>query len=73
VDPSLFVALVLVGAGWLAIEFGVSTAITEILAGVLLAGVIDVAPLFSAVLLIVLASALLPMLALRDLPTELDG
>lgn len=42
VDPSLFVATVLVVAGVLALEFGISSAITEILAGVLLALFVDV-------------------------------
>jgi len=42
VDLSLFVAVVLVVAGFLALEVGVSTAITEIVAGVLLALFADV-------------------------------
>lgn len=41
-EPSLFVAVVFVVAGLLALEFGVSSAITEIVAGVLLALVVDV-------------------------------
>lgn len=41
-DPSLFVAAVLVVAGILALEVGISSAITELVAGVLLARVVDV-------------------------------
>lgn len=41
-DPSLFVATVLVVAGVLALEFGISAAVTEIVAGVLLALFVDV-------------------------------
>ncbi|MGH2659358.1 MAG: cation:proton antiporter [Actinomycetota bacterium] len=41
-DPSLFVATVLVVAGVLALEFGISSAVTEIVAGVLLALFVDV-------------------------------
>lgn len=44
-DLSLFVAGVLVLAGVLALEFGISTAITELVAGVLLAVVVDVSGL----------------------------
>ena len=36
-DPSLAVALVLVGAAWLALELGFSSAIAEIIAGIILA------------------------------------
>src|SRR5919106_2508299 len=41
-ETSLFVAVVLVVAGVLALEFGLSSAITEIVAGVLLALAVDV-------------------------------
>lgn len=44
-EPSLFVAAVLIVAGVLALEFGISSAITEITAGVLLALFVDVAPM----------------------------
>lgn len=44
-DPSLFVAIVLVVAGVLALEIGISSAITEIVAGVLLALFVDVTPM----------------------------
>ncbi len=44
-DLSLFVAGVLVLAGVLALEFGISTAITELIAGVLLAVFVDVSDL----------------------------
>lgn len=44
-DSSLLVAFVLVVAGVLALEFGISSALTEILAGVLLAVFLDVSAL----------------------------
>lgn len=91
-EPSLFVAAVLIVAGVLALEFGISSAITEIAAGVLLALFVDAyrltfgiitatvglqdgaldGRLFSTVLLVVHASAALPVALLRDLPAELD-
>ena len=40
-DSSLYVVGVLIGAGFLALEFGISSAITELLAGVFLALLVD--------------------------------
>lgn len=40
-DSSLYVVAVLIGAGFLALEFGISSALTELTAGVLLAILVD--------------------------------
>lgn len=44
-ESSLFVAAVLVLAGLLALEFGISTAITEVVAGIVLSLFVDTAPM----------------------------